>query len=366
VPSNTANTQALVVDGTFNTINRLYTSVTVCKPGTASCQTIDHVVVDTGSSGLRLLSSALTLAGVPQLTSANGAPVTVCQQFVTSYTYGSARKLDIRMAGELAGNQTVQLMSDPAYATVPSTCAQGGSNSGTVAALGGNGILGVANSPYDCGSLCANTAYPATYYQCPSGASSCTATSMALASQLQNPVFAFATDNNGLILKLDAPPYAGASSIGGQLVFGLDTQANNASSAATQLVRVSEGTGFFTTVYGGSSYVRSFFDTGSQEYYFRDGSLPVDGNGEYAPSAGVLNTSATNVGGDNRAWPTPFSVANWSTLNSSSFVYGNIGAPISFASGAFDWGLPFFLGKRVWYGFEQRSSLQGNGPWVGY
>ncbi|HEY1315386.1 MAG TPA: DUF3443 family protein, partial [Steroidobacteraceae bacterium] len=41
-------------------VNTLYTTVKVCVPGsTTSCATIDHIEVDTGSFGLRLISSAL-------------------------------------------------------------------------------------------------------------------------------------------------------------------------------------------------------------------------------------------------------------------------------------------------------------------
>src|SRR5262245_56327990 len=46
-------------------VNTLYTSVVVCVPGTSTCQTIDHIQVDTGSSGLRIISSVLTLT-LPQ------------------------------------------------------------------------------------------------------------------------------------------------------------------------------------------------------------------------------------------------------------------------------------------------------------
>jgi hypothetical protein len=36
----------------------------VCVPGsTSDCQTIDHVLVDTGSTGLHLIGSVLTLLG---------------------------------------------------------------------------------------------------------------------------------------------------------------------------------------------------------------------------------------------------------------------------------------------------------------
>ena len=43
-----------------NDVNTLFTSVTICVPGsTTSCQTIDDIEIDTGSSGFRVLASAL-------------------------------------------------------------------------------------------------------------------------------------------------------------------------------------------------------------------------------------------------------------------------------------------------------------------
>ena len=40
--------------------NILYATVTLCTPGsTTACTTVDHVQVDTGSNGLRILASAI-------------------------------------------------------------------------------------------------------------------------------------------------------------------------------------------------------------------------------------------------------------------------------------------------------------------
>src|ERR1019366_1374884 len=48
-------------------VNIPYASVTVCIDGTSTCTTIQDVLVDTGSSGLRLMASALGgLALTPQ------------------------------------------------------------------------------------------------------------------------------------------------------------------------------------------------------------------------------------------------------------------------------------------------------------
>ncbi len=59
-----ANAMRVTVDagpaGTNYNVNRLYADVTICQAGNSRlCQTIDHVLVDTGSTGLRVLSTVL-------------------------------------------------------------------------------------------------------------------------------------------------------------------------------------------------------------------------------------------------------------------------------------------------------------------
>ncbi|HET7100552.1 MAG TPA: DUF3443 family protein, partial [Terriglobia bacterium] len=58
-PGTTNNTQAIEVNlGPANDYpNGVFTTVTICVPGTSTCQDIPDVLVDTGSEGLRLLSS---------------------------------------------------------------------------------------------------------------------------------------------------------------------------------------------------------------------------------------------------------------------------------------------------------------------
>ena len=65
-----------------NSVNSLYTTVTVCVPGsTTLCQTIDNILVDTGSYGLRLLVPPLTLS-LPVLAAADGNALVECIVFV--------------------------------------------------------------------------------------------------------------------------------------------------------------------------------------------------------------------------------------------------------------------------------------------
>ena len=74
---NAVNNSAAIVAGGGPTenVNGVYTSVTLCTPGTSSCATINGVLVDTGSTGLRILSSALPSGfSLPQQTDAKNNP----------------------------------------------------------------------------------------------------------------------------------------------------------------------------------------------------------------------------------------------------------------------------------------------------
>jgi len=69
-----------------NAINTLYTTVTVCVPNTATCQTIDNIQVDTGSYGLRLIAGALSLT-LPVATAASGGGLVECTLFEDGYSW---------------------------------------------------------------------------------------------------------------------------------------------------------------------------------------------------------------------------------------------------------------------------------------
>ncbi len=92
-----------------NYSNGLFTSVTVCVPGTSDCQTINDVLVDTGSIGLRLLASAVTIP-LPGQIDANGNSIAECAPFVASFTWGPVANANISMVGESASNLPVQLI----------------------------------------------------------------------------------------------------------------------------------------------------------------------------------------------------------------------------------------------------------------
>jgi hypothetical protein len=358
-----ANVLAVTVDHgpSSGSFNMPFVSVTVCVPGTQSCRTVDHILVDTGSEGLRLMASALDPTfNLPVVGNAAGAPLAECGQFASGFTWGSVRRADVRLAGEQATAIPIQVIGDPgaAYATVPFACRGTGANIGTVDALGANGVLGVGNDRQDCGSLCVSTAAVGAYYACPAGG--CAATTLALALQVINPVAAFPVDNNGLSLTMPAVPVGGLSTLSGTLTFGLGTQANNQMGNPTVYTTTNRGT--FTTQYKGTNYTSSFIDSGSNGNFFDDSTIAQCSSGFYCPPS-PLSLSAVNVGANGATGTVNFIVEKLPTvvgvvaLNAA----GTAGLPRTF-----DWGLPFFFGRTVSVGITDATTPRGIGPFWAY
>lgn len=358
-PPAAANVLPVTVDrgSSGGSVNVPYVSVTVCEPGTDNCRTVDHVLVDTASSGLRLSAAALGALSLPAVANAAGAAVGECVQFATGHVWGSVRRADLRLAGERASGVAVQIASDPAalYATVPDGCLRTGADIGV--GPGANGILGVGMLALDCGSACASSTAPGIYFACP--ALGCVATTLEQASQVANPVPLFATDNNGVALVLPAVPIGGAGTLSGSLIFGIDTQANNQLGSATVYQVNSRGN--FTTTYKGQSFLSSFIDSGSNAIFFPDPTLAVCA-GFYCPPAPLLlsavNTSATGVSG-----AVDFTIESITSVGSAAVAH--LGADIGLAR-SFDWGLPFFFGRTVFVATTGASTSKGAGPFWAY
>jgi hypothetical protein len=353
-------------------INVPYVSVTLCRPGTSTCQTIDHVLVDTGSYGLRIIAPGVLdpALGLPAVTSAAGNPVGECAQFVSGYLWGSVRRADVRIAGETASSLSIQQVADTdaAFARIPSGCSSTGSNLGSVAALGANGVFGVGLLNQDCGATCAAQIVSGTYYQC--AASGCSGSTMPLASQVANPVAAFHADNNGVVLVMPAVGSTGATTLTGSLIFGIDTQTNNTIGSAT--VYAANSSGNFTTTYKGVSSTSSFLDSGSNGLFFSDSSIPQcsasSGFGGFYCPATTLSLSAVNTSASGAASGTvSFTIVNPTVLDASvaaAALGGSNGR--GSRSRAFDWGLPFFFGRPVYMAIDGAGTMHGRGPYWAY
>lgn len=332
--------------------NTPFVSINLCNASTqpAVCQTIDHVLVDTGSYGLRLLASAVnTHLNLPALQ--NGALVAECATFVSGFMWGSIQTASLQMNGELAKNLSIQLVADPALPSAPSSCTGTGTDIGNLASIGGNGILGV-------GPLIQDQGY---YYTCSSG--SCTSTNLPLSNQVSNPVAFFALDNNGVLLQFPAIPTSGQSSVTGTLTFGLNTQSNNSLTGFSILP--TDLSTYFTATIAGQSYPQSFIDSGSVYNYITLPGLTLNANGDYAPSSYTIFpatfSSNTTAASSPNPIPVEFGVLDSSGLDfTTNAAFNDVVDPGS--SGSADFGMAFFYGKSIGFALSGSTGAQGAGP----
>src|SRR5580692_533524 len=160
-PPPTLNTLAVTVDtgpaAAPGAINHAYVTVKVCAAGSQTCATIDHVLLDTGSNGLRLVRSVLSGFGVTlsAATDAQGNAVEECVSFGGGQTWGPVALADVTLAGETAAKVPMQVMDDTAAgAPPPATCGANGTLINSVSAFAANGVLGVGVFAQDCGTAC--------------------------------------------------------------------------------------------------------------------------------------------------------------------------------------------------------------------
>lgn len=361
-------------------VNLLYTSVTVCAPnGGSQCTTIDHVQVDTGSSGLRILASQLPKSvALPQQTDDTGNyAIAECTQFADGFSWGPVKIADVKIAGEKAASLPIQVIGDANFATIPDNCSSSGPAENSVDTFGANGVLGIGPLLQDCGNFCQTTVNNGYYYPCPVTIGCSTTTlsdTQSLANQVGNPVALFNNDNNGVIIMLPAIPPSGAASVNGSLIFGIGTETNNGIGNA-KVFTLNANYGSFTTVYNNQSYNYSLFDSGSSAMFFSDSTIavcgPTDPNapGFYCPPA-TLNRNAVIRGTNTVSATVGFRVANASNLtgnNPDYWAFDNLGAPNAVGSSdVFIWGLPAFFGHTVFVAIEGQTTSAGAGPYIAF
>lgn len=403
-PSTPSNVLPIAVDGgpaasqTGGAIyvNGAFASATICAPdSTSNCVTVDHLLVDTGSSGLRVLQSAIPSLKLPAVNASNGSAAYDCVSFVDgAFLWGPVQEADVSLGGETASKLPIQVISSNSSG-VPASCSNGSANNqNTQASLGANGILGVGLEPTDCVFVGTNACDPASglgtppspaYYTC--SGSSCTSAFISKANQVANPVVFFPTDNNGVILELGSVS-GSAATVTGSLIFGIGTESNNQlTSTATILTLTCNAfsTSFENQTLGITDATTcagpgSFIDSGSNALFFPNlaklstcpaNSSAGDISSFYCPST-LQNFSATNKGANGATKVTSFSVDNaknlfTNTSTSSDAALGTLAGTNPSGVG-FDWGLPFFYGVHVYTAIDGQNMPAGEpaAPWWAY
>jgi Protein of unknown function (DUF3443) len=346
--------------GTAKNINTPYVSVTICQPGTNICKTVDNILLDTGSTGLRVLASTITSLQLSPVV-VNNASILECASFISGTAWGPVKLADVKMSAEVASSIPIQILADPSYSTIPSSCG-GSQNTQISTTLKTNGILGVGLFINDSQS----------YFNCvPTALNNCRISlSLAPNLQVQNPVAAFPVNNNGVILKLPTVSATGSKLVTGSLTFGIDTQTNNSSIGS--YVIPTNSSGLFTTIFNNTTFNSSFIDSGSNGLYFPSGSLSsvlvncssFSLSDFYCPAVTQSYLAALTLKNSVQG-NVIFSAANAKTLVANgNYAYNNITGQIG--GNLFDWGLPFFFGRSVYFGITGRTSNAGVGPYYAY
>ncbi len=129
--------------------------------------------------------------------------------------------------------------------------------------------------------------------------------------------------------------------------------------------------GYLTATFNGQTLNMSFIDSGSNGIYFNDTGIVqcTDPNySQYYCPAGTLDLTVTLQGADGATGEVGFSVGNAQNLetNNPAFVVLPALAGTNPLPASFDFGLPFYFGRRVATALENSSTSLGTGPYVAY
>jgi Protein of unknown function (DUF3443) len=372
-PSPAAGANALpfsVTAGPFDTAEEGFASITVCATGTSNCTVVNDVLVDTGSTGLRIFGSQLSGLGISPNEN-NGSEVGECAFFGAGNTWGAVATVDVQIAGEPKITIPIQVMDDiDAFAPAPHDCTSTGTLESSPNQVGFNGLLGLGQTTNDVPNIFTE------YFDCSNNGDCGTLENPSNGNIVLNPVSSLPVDNNGVVVSLPSVAADGAETVDGFIYFGIGTASNN-QPGTVKVYRANTNINSdnyldITTVYKGKSGP-GFFDTGSNGFFFNSTIKQCeDAVGFYCP-ASTLSESATNKSaGGSTSGSVTFSIANADSLFNANggqdSAFDNLGGTFDGGNSfdGFDWGLPFFFGRNVYLAINGASTPLGNGPYTAY
>ncbi len=337
-PPEAPNVVALRVRTPHGGFNRMVVRVTVCAPGTDRCAAVDDVMVDTGSTGLRLEASAVPpWLRLPAVLGPDRSPLAECLRFVHDRAWGPLVRADLRIGGLRAADLPIQVIDDGGRSE-PAECPPSDVRPTS------NGTLGIGTHPWDCGGDCEQDPAHPTYFACGDGRCAPVRGRVAARYRVPNPASRFPGHDDGVVFDLPTTPPDGAGEVAGTLTFGVGAGDLR---AATPL-RL-DGTGRFTTLYGGRTYPDSFIDSGTETLIVPDDRLPRCPGMDWAfCAAPALRRGAVMVGRDGARIPAAFDVGDYRRIRDRrSGASAAVAVAADASTTAFVWGAPFFLGRRV-------------------
>jgi hypothetical protein len=368
-PSPVINVMSVSIDGancnpSIEYYDEPCVSITICSPNTTTCQTINDIILDTGSFGLRIFKSVITVPLIQE--TQNGNSVAECATFGSGADWGSVATASLILANEPAVQVPIQVIDNTFQGFSTSSKLKKLCNNGEVDSspdqAGLNGILGVGPLAQDCGSDCdptlGNDANLGMYYSCLNG--TCSGTTVTLSQQVSNPIILLPNDNNGLSITLPSVPAGGELSLEGSLTLGIGTSSNNIPGSNVTTLKANSDAEFYTDY--NNRLEASIFDTGTNSIDFYDASITQCSvnTGFYCPPTDTSFNAILLSSDDSSQTNVSFSLGDVDEFNYSNQVIGDIG--VVGDQSLFIWGLPYFFGRTIYFGIENTSSSLGQGP----
>jgi len=351
------------------TPNKACTTVVICNSNQTNCTSITDLRVDTQTSGIHIFQDALpsTLYTSLQNISTTNGNLGNCFNYEGYSYWGNVFQAIVLLNGQKA-SVPIQIIDNtkthPTTSESTNLCTSLTNTPTNSSKAHYQGIFGIGPKQQDCGSSCVST--PSIYYySCPNGLAqsiaTCTQTTVPLNQQITNPIAELAENNNGVILQLPQVPSAGVPSVEGSIILGIDTETNNASTG-TQYIPTNTDTSISVSSQG-QSY-SAMINAAASAFTFPSTITTgtVNQITYYCPTT-AQNFTSMIYGSQNI--PLTFSIGNaTSLLGHSSYVFAELGIPSS--QNTIIYGIPFFFGKSVFVGFENRSSSLGQGPYYAF
>ena len=323
--------------------NQSFVSLQLCQPNSSNCVTIDKVLLDTGSFGLRVFDSAL--AGLSLNASTyQSRTLYQCAVFGSGYTQGPVRVADMKLGTLKAPNLPLQVI-EAGPRTVPSGCSQSGVGPITAPEqLGANGILGVGALADDSGPLL-------VYYFVMQGAQASLINGLPSTLRIPQPITRLEKHNNGLILNYPAVDLSGAPTLDAQLILGLGTSDNNTTTGATFFTLSNSGR--LRMAFNGTPY-DGVIDSGANHYVFPYAYLPnCGGTVFFCPETPQTVHVAIGSYGATPRWISTLNLLDYKTYGSNAAQPGLAG--YTTGNNEFILGLPFFYGRKVFIAVQGQS-----------
>lgn len=191
--------------------------VRICSSGLFErCYTLRRLLLDTGSSGLRIFSSSIPPSKIRRTGPEKKPSLRECLPFGTSRLWGRVVRLDVMLGREPPiRSLPVQIVESIPEFPPSSPCDGKGRAMSDKSLSGIDGVLGVSPAESDGGY----------YFAC--AGQKCRPAFPSLQESVSNPVLHEKIDNNGIVLTFPSLPRKGARSVSGEMLLGIDTSPDN-------------------------------------------------------------------------------------------------------------------------------------------